>query len=78
MSIRFLLDEKPGVVPGSRAESGREARETSFIQLLARTQSEQLRRLALAGGFRLLRLSGIDRFDAPSHGAGRGSIGPDG
>jgi hypothetical protein len=45
---------------------------------LARTQSKRRRRLALAGGFRLLRLSGIDRLDAPGHMVGRGSIGSDG
>jgi hypothetical protein len=30
----------------------------------------------LASGFLLLRSFGIDRFDAPAHGAGRGSAGP--
>jgi len=39
---------------------------------------EPRRRLALASGFRLLRLSGINRLDEPAHGAGRGSIGPNG
>ena len=43
-----------------------------------RTQSERRRRLALAGGFRLLRSSGIDRLDALAHAVGRGSAGPDG
>ena len=38
---------------------------------------ERLRRLALAGGFRRLRSSGIDRLDAPAHAVGRGSAGPD-
>lgn len=52
MSIVFLLNEKPDGVPGG----DREARETSFIQLLARIQSEQHRRLALASGFRLLKV----------------------
>jgi len=47
------------------------------METLGRTQSEQRRRLALAGGFRLLRSSGIDRLDAPAHAAGRGSAGPD-
>ena len=78
MSIPFLLDEKPTVVRGGCGESGREARETSFIQMLARTQSEQHRRFALASGFRLLRSFGLDRLDAPAHAAGRGSAGPDG
>src|SRR5262245_11876182 len=41
------------------------------MELLARTQSEQRRRLALAGGFRLLRSSGIDRLDELAHAAGR-------
>jgi len=41
------------------------AREVFQIAPHARTQSERRRRLALAGGFRLLRLSGIDRLDAP-------------
>ena len=67
MSIPFLLDEKPTVVPGCCGESGREAREISFIQLFARTQSDQHRRLALASGFRLLRSFGLDRLDAPGH-----------
>jgi len=44
---------------GGCGESGREARERFLIASLARTQSEQHRRLALASGFRLLRLSGI-------------------
>jgi hypothetical protein len=44
------------------------------IAPLGRTQSEPRRRFALAGGFRLLRLSGIDRL-APAHAAGRGSVG---
>ena len=50
----------------ARPESGREAREMFLIEPLARTQSERRRRLALASGFRLLRLSGIDRLDAPA------------
>ena len=78
MSIPFLLDEKPTVVRGCCGESGREAREISFIQLLARTQSDQHRRLALASGFRLLRSFGLDRLDAPGHAARRGIAGPDG
>src|SRR5262249_8650699 len=50
-------------------ESSREARERFDMEPFARTPSEGLRRLALAGGFRLLRLSGIDRLDAPAHAA---------
>ena len=41
MSIPFLLDKKPTVVRGCCGESGREAREISFIQLFARTQSDR-------------------------------------
>jgi hypothetical protein len=78
VSIPFLLDEKPSVVRGGCGESGREAHEISFIQLLARTQSDQHRRLALASGFRLLRSFGLDRLDAPGHAARRGIAGPDG
>jgi hypothetical protein len=50
-----------------------EAREVCRITPLARTQSERRRRLALATGFRLLRLSGIDRTAAQGarRGAGR-------
>ena len=80
MSIPFLLDEKPTVVPRrlGRRESSREVRKRCLMAPLARTQSERRRRLALASGFRLLRSSGIDRLDAPAHAAGRGSAGPDG
>ena len=46
------------------------------METLGGTQSERPARLALAGGFRLLRLFGIDRLDA-AHAAGRGSAGPD-
>ena len=42
------------------------------METLGRTQSERRRRLALAGGFRLLRSSGIDRLDAPAHAVGAG------
>ena len=45
---------------------------------LARTKSEGRRRLALASGFRVLRLCGIDRLGELGHGAGRGSVGRDG
>src|SRR5262245_48116220 len=54
-------------------EISREASERFLMETLGRTQSEQRRRLALAGGFRLLRLFGIDRLDAPAHAVGRGS-----
>jgi hypothetical protein len=70
----FVLDEKPTVVPidsaGERSGGARKAR-------LARIQSERRHRLALASGFRLLTSFGINRLDAPTHAAGRGSIGPD-
>jgi hypothetical protein len=45
-----------------------EAREVFQIAPLARTQSERRRRLALASGFRALRLSGINRLAAPGRG----------
>jgi hypothetical protein len=48
------------------------------ITPLARTQSERRRRLALATGFRLLRLSGINRIAAQGSVAGRGWADPDG
>src|SRR5262245_64100558 len=57
-------------------ESSREASERFLMETLGRTQSERRRRFALAGGFRLLRSSGIDRLDAPAHAVGRGSAGP--
>ena len=73
----LVLDEKPTVVPaGSAGEQSRGAQEV-LMAPLARIQNERRRRLALAGGFRLLRLSGIDRLDAPVHAVGRGSAGPD-
>ena len=75
--LSILLDEKSTVVPVAWPESSREASEGFFMETLGRTQSERRRRLALAGGFRLLRSSGIDRLDAPAHAAGRGSAGPD-
>ena len=42
------------------------------METLGRSQSERRRRLALAGGFRLLRSSGIDRLDALAHAVSRG------
>ena len=66
MSIPFLLDKNPLLYQAARPESGREAREMFLIAPLARIQSEQRRRLALASGFRFLRLSGNKyRLDAP-------------
>jgi hypothetical protein len=78
MSIPFLLDEKPTVAPGGSAGERSGGARRSLMAPLARTQSERRRRLALASGFRLLRLSEIDRLDELGHGAGRGSAGPDG
>ena len=74
----FCLMKNPLLYRAARPESGREARERFLIAPLARTQSERRRRLALASGFRLLRLSGINRLDAPASAAGRGWSGPDG
>src|SRR5262245_26003425 len=77
LSIPFLLDEKSTVVPVRLAgEQSGGKRKVSYGGL-GRTQGERRRRLALAGGFRLLRSFGIDRLDAPAHAAGRGSAGPD-
>ena len=63
---------------GSGAARRSQVRAWLEITSLARTQNERLRRLALAGGFSVARLSGIDRLDAPAHAAGRGSVGLDG
>jgi hypothetical protein len=54
------------------------ARGCTYHRVALVGQSERRRRLALAGGFRLLRSFEIDRLDELAHGAGRGSIGPDG
>jgi hypothetical protein len=55
-----------------------EGREVFQIARRARTQSERRRRLPLATGFRLLRLSGINRIAAQGSVTGRGWAGPDG
>src|SRR5215510_7755223 len=73
----FCLMKNPLLCRSARSESSREASERFLMETLGRTQSERRRRLGLAGGFRLLRSSGIDRLAAPAHGAGRGSAGPD-
>src|SRR5262249_9905864 len=73
----FCLMKNPLLCRSAWSESSREASERFLMETLGRTQSERCRRLALAGGFRLLRSSGIDRLDAPAHAAGRGSAGPD-
>jgi hypothetical protein len=78
MSIVFLFDENPDVASAGSAAQRSEAREVCRITPLARTQSERRRRLALATGFRLLRLSGINRIAAQGSVAGRGWAGPDG
>jgi len=76
MSIPFLPDEKPTVVPvRSAGEQSGSAQEVWRRSL--KTQSEQHRRLALTSGFRLLRSFGPDRLDAPGHAAARGIAGPD-
>jgi hypothetical protein len=72
------LMKNPILDRAARPESGQDARERSLIASLALNLSKRRRRLALAGGFRLLRSFGIDRLDAPAHAAGRGSAGPDG
>jgi hypothetical protein len=73
LSIPILLMKNPLLYRSVWPESSREASERFLMETLGRTQSEGRRRLGLAGGFRLLRSSGIDRLDA-----GRGSAGPDG
>ena len=73
----FCLMKNPLLYRSAWPENNREVRERFLVASLARIQSERRRRLALAGGFRLLRSSGIDRLDAPAHAAGRGSAGPD-
>src|SRR5215510_4646600 len=75
--LLFCLMKNPLLYRSAWPESSREASERFVMETLARTQRERRRRLALAGGFRLLRSSGIDRLDAPAHAAGRGSAGPD-
>src|SRR5262245_32818772 len=52
---------------GSGAARRSQVRSGLEIAPLGRTQSERRRRLALAGGFRLLRSFGLDRLDAPTH-----------
>src|SRR5262245_7127668 len=65
----FLLDEKSTVVPVRLAgEQSGGKRNVSYGD--ARSNSERAAPSALAGGFRLLRSSGIDRLDAPARAAG--------
>src|SRR5262245_25638142 len=67
-----VLNGRVGAARRSQVRAGQE------IAPVGRTQSERSRRLALAGGFRLLRSFGLGRLDAPGHAAGRGSAGLNG
>jgi hypothetical protein len=60
--------KNPMLYGTGRAESGREARERFFMELLARSQNGRRRRFALAS-FRFLRSFGIERLDAPRNGS---------
>src|SRR4029434_8097481 len=51
----FCLMKNPLLYRSAWPESSREASERFLMETLGRTQSERRRRLALAGGFRLLR-----------------------
>jgi len=51
----FVPDEKPLSYRSARPESGREGRERYLIVPLGQIEIKLPRRLALAGGFRLLR-----------------------
>jgi hypothetical protein len=66
----FLVDEKPAFVPGgSAAEQSGGARKISYG--VARSNSGREAPSACVGKrFSAVRLSGIDRLDAPAHGAG--------
>src|SRR5262249_61901798 len=54
----FCLMKNPLLYRSAWPESSRQASERFLMETLGRTQSERRRRLALAGGFRLLRSSG--------------------
>src|SRR5215472_16223110 len=58
----FCLTKTPPLYRSARPERDWEGRERLFMELLARTQSERRRRIALAGWFSAVRLSGIDRL----------------
>jgi hypothetical protein len=73
----FCLMKNPLLYRSAWPESSREASERFLMETLRSNSERAARRLALAGGFRLLRSSGIDRLDTPAHAAGRGSAGPD-
>src|SRR5215470_16178312 len=68
----FRLMKNPLLHRSAWPESSREASERFLMETLGGTQSERRRRLALAGSFRLLRSSGIDRLDASAHAAAAG------
>src|SRR5262252_6097348 len=68
----FCLMKNPLLYRSAWPESSREASGRFLMETLGRTQSERRRRLALAGGFRLPRLFGINRLDEPGHVARRG------
>jgi hypothetical protein len=78
MSIVFLFDENPDVASaGSGGAAVGGAR--SVPDHAARSNSERAAPSAHVGRrVSAVRLSGIDRFDAPAHAAGRGSVGRDG
>ena len=71
--MKFVL------LPGSALAPQRsESREMFLFARLARTQSEPVRWLALATGFRLVRSFEINRIAAPESAAGLGWTGLDG
>src|SRR5215475_2661916 len=70
----FCLMKNPLFYRSAWPQSSREASERFLMETLGRTQSERRCRLALAGGFRLLRSFGIDRLDEP-RGTWRGGVG---
>ena len=79
VSIPFVVDdEKPDVVPGGSAgERSGGARKVPYR--VACSESERATPSACFGKwFSAVRLSGIDRLEAPAHAAGRGSAGADG
>jgi hypothetical protein len=78
MSIPFPRREKADVEPGGSAgkQSGGK-RKVSYRA--AHSKSERAVPSACVGKrFAAVRLSGIDRLNAPARAAGRGSVGPDG
>ena len=73
LSIPFVLDKNPTVV---LVGSAGERLGGALMELLARTQSEQLRRLALAGWFSAPQI--VWNKSTRRSAAGRGMVGPDG